>query len=96
MNDELEQKQFFLRAYAIVWSIFYSDKEYEMPLDEFYVLSYASAASNKCALIGTRSNPSMSYEVTYDANAKRTHVISYIEQERYSFTDDELNDQKLH
>jgi len=81
---------FTLRSLALVWTLFYSDKIEPKIIDELRVVSYSEVHDNKCVLIESHNPPVRTYEVTYVAETQHTHVVSYIEQDRYVFEADEL------
>lgn len=80
---------FILRSMALVWTIFFSDTFSPNIIDQLRVVSYSEVLYCKCVLIESFDTPLRTYEVTYDGQKKETHVISYIEQDRYVFSDDE-------
>jgi hypothetical protein len=46
--------------------------------DEVYILSYTRLPHSKKVVVGTMRTDGRIYEVTYDANLRRTHLDTYL------------------
>lgn len=89
---QVDDHQFIVQAMALVWTVHYDNTVSDNIMDVLFVSSYTALAGNRCVLFGVKQDATLTYEVTYESDSKKTHLTSYIQTDYYCFTDDQLTD----
>jgi hypothetical protein len=87
--EKTHDRNFIIRALALVATLFYSDNKAD-PTGDLIVDSYINLGGMNSVMITNKYNSSMQYEIAHDSIQKKTTVTSYVEVDKYIIDDSEL------